>query len=235
MPEWMYLRWLVWNYKRRTGQADLHVLERYLKPADTAVDVGANRGVWIQLMAPQCQHVYAYEPDAQMMAFARRHLPPNATLHHCALSDTDGEAVLTTPIWGGQASRTHGSLQKDFSGHQTITQTVPKRRLDTEGLRGVGFVKIDVEGHELSVLKGADGLLRSDKPVVWVEVEPRHGARPHEVADHMATLGYQGYFFWHGERLPVKRFDVALHAPTDGGARVENFLYLPPGHPDTSG
>lgn len=231
-PEWMYLRWLVWRYGNASKTSDVLVLEQYLDPTRAAVDVGANRGVWIQMMAGRCTHVHAYEPDAQMFRFARRHAPSNVTVHHCALSDSAGEAVLTTPIWDGAASRTHGSLSKDFSAYDTVTQTVPTRRLDAEDLHNVGFIKIDVEGHEMAVLRGAEGLLREQEPAMWIEVEPRHGSDPQTVATFLEGLGYRGFFYWQGKRRPVSEYEAARHAAASGGFGVVNFLYLPASRAD---
>jgi hypothetical protein len=55
----------------------------------------------------------------------------------------------------------------------------------------VGFIKIDVEGHELSVIKGATALIRRDSPIILVELEDRH--RPDAMRSFSSFLGGLGY------------------------------------------
>jgi hypothetical protein len=85
---------------------------------------------------------------------------------------------------------------------------------------GPDFIKIDVEGHELAVLRGGRQTLATHKPTLLVECEARHrpdgDVRP--VFDFLASLGYEGSFFWQGRRRPLDEFDVAVHQrvePTD--------------------
>jgi hypothetical protein len=72
----------------------------------------------------------------------------------------------------------------------------------------VRFVKCDVEGHELAVLRGAEAVL-AHRPSILVEIEQRHQDNPIEdVFRHLAERGYEGYVE-HGRRLrPLSEFDV---------------------------
>ncbi|WP_246642623.1 FkbM family methyltransferase [Rhizobium croatiense] len=61
-------------------------------------------------------------------------------------------------------------------------------------VNAVGFIKIDVEGHELKVLKGAEAILSRDHPNLLIEAEDRH--RPNAVAsviDYLTPFGYSVY------------------------------------------
>lgn len=226
-PGWLYIRWLVWRHKLGNRRIDWMVAKRYADPSKASVDVGANRGVWLHILAPHSSHVYAYEPDPQMVRFARRYAPGNATIKHCALSDHAGWGILRTPIWGGEPSRTHGSLSKDFSGNETTRQRVPLCRLDDSGLKNVGFVKIDVEGHEMEVLSGAELLIETQRPVIWIEVEPRHGGDPGAVTSWLEAVGYRGRFHWRGRWFEAQAYDLGSHAASDEGRGVTNFLFVP--------
>ena len=71
--------------------------------------------------------------------------------------------------------------------------------------RPAGFIKCDVEGHELDVLVGAERVLREDRPVLLVEsVDDRPTAgQTGRVFDHLRGLGYDGWFFEHGRRRSI--------------------------------
>lgn len=118
---------------------------------------------------------------------------------------------------------------------------MPVKRLDDLQLDDIGLDKIDVEGHELAVLRGAVDTLRRNRPAVVVEAEERH--HPNAVAaiaELLTGLGYAGYFDIDGVRRAVDEFDPAEHQnPANIGDRqddwqthgvyVNNFVFLPNG------
>src|SRR5262249_20015555 len=84
-------------------------------------------------------------------------------------------------------------------------------RLDSLLPRGprVAFVKCDVEGHELAVLRGAVALLRRDHPVILVEIEQRHQKEDiRDTFEHLIRLGYAGYALRADGPAPIDKFDV---------------------------
>jgi hypothetical protein len=97
--------------------------------------------------------------------------------------------------------------------------------------RRVSFLKCDVEGHELNVFRGAEQLLRRDRPVLLFECEQRHhGGRPiSEVFTYLEGLGYSGRFF-DGLRLaPLAEFDPRRHqASPDAPGYCNNFVFSAP-------
>ncbi len=234
MPDPLYHRWRVRRFER-SELAARGVLDAHVDPARNAVDVGANRGILAAALARRSQHVWAYEPDPQMQALLRRYAPANVTCSAIALSDAEGTFDLVTPIWGEGASRTHGSLSKSFEGHDVVRTPVQTRPLDSMGHDNIGFLKIDVEGHELAVLRGAQETLRTQRPALWVEIERDH--QPEGEMDLTFALldeaGYRGFFIFEGERHPLASFDAERHQPLvdgvrpPGRSRVADFLFLP--------
>ena len=107
------------------------------------------------------------------------------------------------------------------------------RRLDDQGHGGVGFIKIDVEGHELAVIQGARRLLERDRPTLLVEIEQRHAGRGvRESCDAIRRLGYAGFFIDWGWLRPLAEFRPEIHQRLDAdgeatSAYVNNFLFFP--------
>jgi hypothetical protein len=105
--------------------------------------------------------------------------------------------------------------------------TVKTARIDDLGLADIGFIKIDVEGFEDTVLRGARATIARDRPTLLVEIEEGHTHRP--VEDDIAAitaLGYDGFFLANGIIRPLATFDpVANRSPTAG--YVNNFIFLP--------
>ena len=123
--------------------------------------------------------------------------------------------------------------------------TVPLIRVDDLAVTGVTFIKIDVEGHELPVLRGAERTIRRDRPRLVVEVE----ARIQPVGPLLGLLAGWGYRGWVLDRRcwrPLAGFDLAarqagaLRSADRGLARtvlwpypryLNTVLFLPDGSP----
>lgn len=191
-----------------------------------AIDAGANAGLYTYWFAQSASHVHSFEPQPQVFRRLERSVPANVTSYNVALSDHQGEEVLHIPHGsGGEASL------RDLGSDSTIEDvTVTVRTLDSYNLTNVGFLKIDVEGHEESLLEGARATIGESKPLVFIELEERHNpgglAR---VSAYFKELGYTDEeFMVRGERYPLTEFDFDTHqgtkAPTDPDY-VNNFIF----------
>jgi hypothetical protein len=123
---------------------------------------------------------------------------------------------LQVPVFGSRHVTAQSSLAHGFGGQRGVRVkkvTVPTVRLDDEvGGRPVDLVKIDVEGHEMSVLRGASATLRKHLPVMLIEIEQRHLDCPiTDVFAQIADLGYVLYFIDGPALRPIREFDLAKH------------------------
>ena len=93
-------------------------------------------------------------------------------------------------------------------------QEVATSRLDDFDLGDVGFVKIDVEGHELAVLKGAPELLTVQRPTILIEIE-EHAHRDGQfdaIVDFLTDLSYRGSYLHKGQWHRIEDLDrQAVH------------------------
>jgi len=144
-----------------------------------------------------------------------------------ALSDHEGVARLHVSSNSGEAS-----LADDLNVRSIQVAT---RTLDSYSLVNVGFIKVDVEGHELHVLRGSWDTIHASRPVIFVEVEHRHGSDIRAVAKLLESncAGWTSFFLQNGRLKPLRDFDVdadqiALESATADPNYVSNFLFLPP-------
>ena len=207
----------------RDQSIEFGVIKRHLRPSDIACDIGANKGSFIYWLSSWCRtgRVIAFEPQPELARrleticrvigldnvkvearaaysrsgvqdlFVPRGHQPGASLNRKA---TEGESfeILSVPVV---------SLDEYFGEHDTV-----------------GLLKIDAEGAEFEILKGAERILRQHAPLLVFECENRHLTRG-DVSDvfaYLESLGYQGRFVCRNALLPVSKFDAAIHQRQSG-------------------
>ncbi|HEX2613100.1 MAG TPA: FkbM family methyltransferase [Fibrobacteria bacterium] len=206
-----------YRVQRWSGHAEPEMLRlREFVPRNlAALDVGANIGLYSYALSRLCPRVEAFEPQPEcarvLRAFSRGR---NVRLHESALSDAEGELTLHVPVIGGEAATGMASLRAEAAqnsdGAGVRRLQVPVRRLDSFGFTGLGFIKIDVEGHEIEVLRGAEETLAREKPVLLIEIEQRHLGFPMtDVFDWLRARGYAGFFLRGGRKVPLEEFSYA--------------------------
>lgn len=208
-------------------EPELRQLKRWIRPGSRAIDVGANNGIYAYMMLRARALVEAFEPNplcvARLKAYAGHHR--RLTVHSVALSDSTQGATLFVPIVNGRPNSGLASLTPrpgalPIPGIQTT-------KLDQFGFSDVSFIKVDVEGHELEVVRGAEATLKHNRPVLQVEIESRHGGSVSEMADYLKRLcGYDGWFFRAAKLVPAARL-TPEEQRWGNVPYINNFLFLP--------
>jgi FkbM family methyltransferase len=170
------------------------------------------------------------------------HLSLPVRIEAVALSDTQSEAklrILESDV--GRSTIEHDNALEDPDGSARLEITVPTRRLDDYELDAVGFVKIDVEGHDLSELRGGSETIRRCLPIILVEIEERHKPNSiRDVSEFLGGLGYEGYFILDRNLVSMKYFDKSKYQDSRNiggwktnwkrsGVYVNNFFFAPLG------
>jgi len=195
-------------------------VEYFLRPGMTVLDIGAHHGFYTLFCSRKVGAqgmVLAIEASPRERKRLDLHLRinrcKNVQVECCALAETEGSAELHVVI-GGQTGC--NSLQKPAVAEPTVTVAVHTRRLDdvvrAHHLEKVDFIKLDVEGSELSVLKGGWELLsRPHRPVILVEVQDTRtlpwGYRAQALVNCLSAIGYHWFRPLPGGRLERMSID----------------------------
>ena len=172
------------------------VIRRLLRPGDTFIDIGAHCGITALSAASivgSSGTVYAFEPQPDLADLmdqsGRLNGFSNLRVHKVALSNEDGEGILFIP-WGKQIYGTF--LERP--GHSSIKVTKVNSGSFLNSIDGVHvrLIKIDVEGHEYEVLRGAeDFLLRSPPDAILIESVWQEGPfLQRKAISYLSKLGY---------------------------------------------
>jgi len=146
----------------------------------TVIDVGAWCGTWSKAMEPYARNVVAFEPDKIHFACLQRNCTINCNARMEAVGSVNGTVGLTND---------------DFTQAKRIDKKGDIRMvtLDSMEYTNVDMIKIDVEGYEMEVLKGAKKLLESVR-YVMIELNnntKKYGSNNNQVEQHLDNLGFK--------------------------------------------
>lgn len=162
-------------------------LEHILGLADKtklSLDIGANVGAVAQMLEYHGYPCQAWEPQPEIYNMLVKNF--KGPSHKCALGSIESTAEMPRLRWGARYNYGGMSLNTQSElGHYTV----PVKTLDSYNFENVGFIKLDVEGWEEEVLKGAVGTILANKPIMYIE-DDRHekSASLHRFLD---GLGYK--------------------------------------------
>jgi FkbM family methyltransferase len=154
----------------------------FVKERKVFVDIGAHVGLWSMQAELDFDKIVAFEPHPLHANLYEENVKKH-TLHRVALGDRkDSIALKGEP---GSSGDTHVAGPGD----------IQMRTLDSYRMRRIDLLKIDTEGYELPILKGAMETLKRCRPVIVVEQKGRdvkyHGGKPGEAAAFLRELGWE--------------------------------------------
>jgi FkbM family methyltransferase len=200
---------------------------RALHRPGTIVDAGAHDGrLTLPLARLPGSQVVAFEPLPPTFARLRQavsvawggEVPSHVTLRQEALAECSGTTTISAPRISGVLQDEWASISKDYAALREAdprieaveSWSVPMLSLDDACLAEVAAIKIDVEGAELEVLRGAWMTLRRWRPSLSIEIEERHRlGSTRSVPELLNELGYEGWFEFFGEWRRIEQLDLA--------------------------
>lgn len=219
------------------NEIELALLPALVDPQRLAIDVGANVGSYTAALTPLAVRVIAVEPHPRLAGILRAFPSGKVIVKQVIASAINGEtARLAVALVNGREADALAQVDDGAAKDGFRIYDVPTTTLDALATSPVGFVKVDVEGHEFAVLDGAARLLAEDRPIWLIESEARHAdGAPFVLFERMRAVGYAGFFARRGAMHPVSAFDLSLQdmAKLEGYTRrdhadyVNNFLFIP--------
>jgi FkbM family methyltransferase len=178
----------------------------YVKNFDVAIDIGGHVGLWSRDFAKKFKTLHAFEPMNEMLECFRKNV--------IEWPETTADVHLYPVALGAHDGRVAMAYENDNTGHSHVELHVDgdyvMTTLDSFNFPVVDYIKIDAEGFEEYILKGAVETLQRCKPVVTIE-KKRHtfyldeadyggyeGASDFLLTQNMRLLGVEGADFNYG-------------------------------------
>lgn len=241
IPPWLYWRLLAW--KVGIVEQEMKLLPALCDPDRVSIDVGASGGGYTVNLLNLSKACVAFEPIPWSAKALREKLYfpglQNLRIEAVALSDGSGEAVFKIPVSdAGRSTLAETNPVEELGDVQYIP--IQRRQLDEyEFPTAVGLIKIDVEGHEEAVLRGARKLLMRDHPALIIEIESRHNPGSIErVKELLNQFGYKGYFLRGDNLYSIANFDEKRDQnpndlksnPNWRNVYINNFIFVTESH-----
>ena len=200
---------LIRSIKKNYDQ-EITLLNKVINKDLDSIDVGVYRGVYSYQMSKLSSHVHSFEPNPLIYPYLEKNLKKiikNMTLYNVALSDKSEIVDLKIPN-RCEILNKNNHEERFKLGLATIHNEnllgnnkyslfkVRAEKLDNLiKNENIGFIKIDVEGHEKNVLLGAEKIIKKCKPNLLVEIEERHtNNKVQNIVNFINDLGYKSFF-----------------------------------------
>ena len=209
----------------------MYLVNSLLKKRRRFLDIGSHVGNYTYFFSTKFSNVTSFEPLTEITARIKELNRDNIEIHNIALSNCDSYLTFFIPIINGKPITSRASLESKESPSEK--RSVEVKTLDSFGFTDVDLIKIDVEGHEYSVLEGSLSTIRRCKPILLLEIEQRHISRPIEdVFNLVLKQGYEGFFLLGRSLVSLSQFSYETNQLpfldfTSSNNYINNFIFIP--------
>ena len=226
IPSKLYIRRLVLKEWIK-GRTDIKFLRYLINRNLNSLDVGAYKGVYTYFISKYSRTVYAFEPNPKSYKILKRTVDKNVKVLPYALSDKSSYNFLKIPKGKKGYSNQGGSIRNVKLDKNYGKLKIETKKIDDLKLKNIGFIKIDAEGVELKVLKGAKKLIKKYKPNLLIEIEERYISEPIEKSlQKILNMGYRGFALIGEILTPLKFFDGDKNHRIDYGPKFHANAFI---------
>ncbi len=189
--------------QEHTESNETKFLKKIIKPGQTVLDVGANFG-WYSIhfsnWVGQSGKVFAFEPVPEiyeeLTSNIKLNFCQNITVFNCALGNQNESVLFNVSEFEGGSGASSENLK--FGKKIKVSKHKLDDLMNDQNLDNIDFLKIDIEGGELNMLKGAEKLIEKYKPKILLEIVDIHCDRfeylPEDVYNFLFNKGYDGLY-----------------------------------------
>ena len=194
---------------KKNYEKELEIVDKYSDKSKDALDIGVYRGVYSYKLSQNFKTVHSFEPNPLLYPYLEKNLKKvinNMILYNLALSDINGSSELKLPIRSKSIFK--NNIEELFKlGAATMHPNniidnfkkvpIQMKRLDDIKIKNnIGFIKIDVEGHEKNVIQGGLDTIKRNKPILLIEIEEKHTKKPvEETINFIKSLNYNAFIY----------------------------------------
>ncbi len=180
-----------------SSEGEMSLFFQLINPSSVVLDVGANIGTHALCMARAAGaggFVLAFEPQRFLFQTLCANMAlngvTNAFCYNTAVGEVQGSVTIPAFDYGVENNFAGFSIDPEYSGQGEQTGILT---IDSLNLQKCHFIKIDVEGMEIEVLKGAKETIEQFRPLLYLENDRRE--KSGELIEHLQSAGFK--LFWH--------------------------------------
>ena len=204
-----------WARKIKGGdfyEEEMNALKLFVHEGDACLDIGANFGQYAYALSRIVGEeglVFCFEPSAYTAGILKdvteRLRLSNVVIEKSALGNSVGSIHFIIPIEKDSSipnvatAHIKANGETNIGSEEVVSVTTLDKYFEGKNIQNVSFIKCDVEGAELMILKGGEEFLSTYKPAVLCEIvekyEERYNYSPKDVLDFMDKLGYKMFIY----------------------------------------
>lgn len=220
-------------YLKKTKKLDdeMFFVSKLLKEKRRFLDIGANVGIYTFYFKNKFKNVDAFEPLNEITYRIEAIQNSFLNIHNVAISNNEGALDFYIPLINGKSAPALASLET--RDQECEVKTVKVKTIDDYNFKDVDLIKIDVEGHEQSVIEGAHKTIKKTMPILIVEIEQRHIQKKiDDVFTSILKLNYSGYFLKNRELISIDQFNYDKNQKpylknVNVKDYINNFIFIP--------
>ena len=219
----------LWQKLSKKIDPEMLFIEKILNKKRGFVDIGANVGIYTYYFSEKFSAINAFEPLEEITYRIKSLNKSNIIIHNKALSSKKGKLKFYIPLINGLTVPPLASLEKKKKPYKK--KIVDVVTLDEFNFKNVDLIKIDVEGHEYFVLKGAIKTIKKNKPFIICEIEKRHSTTSlNKIIKLFKKLNYEGIFLYQSKINSINTFKYNIHQKpyikdVENKKYINNFIF----------
>ena len=163
----------------------------FIPASSIAIEACADHWCWRASLAEHCKQVHVFQSEIPHQSCCQSTVPENFVRHFHTLSDCEGTEIFFAPSDSRAPQQEHSTaIDKTPEANFLATSMGP---LDAMCLPRIGLIRLEIDGAELSILRGAEAVLREQRATVVAQPSPETSRSPEAISSFLYERGYRLY------------------------------------------